>query len=157
MLAFLSLGGALEDTSAKKAGSAIADGPRRNRMPYRTFVDSLGTDWQVWDIVPRLSERRHPGALDRRVAIQPIRFADRRAESRRLTETRRAILRGSYAQGWLCFDSDKEKRRLTPIPEDWTTCSDDTLELYVREAEAVKGAHRGMTTYPTDDYLAEAG
>jgi hypothetical protein len=126
-------------------------------MPYRTFVDSLGADWQVWDIVPHLSERRHPGLIDRRVEIRPIPFADRRAEDRRLTETRRAFLRGSYAQGWLCFDSDKEKRRLSPIPSDWTTCSDEDLELYVQQAEPVRGPHRSLNSDTSDEYMREAG
>jgi hypothetical protein len=125
-------------------------------MPYRTFIDSLGTDWQVWDIVPRLQERRHSGQSDRRVDTRPIKFADRRAESRRLTETRRSILRGSYARGWLCFDSDKGKRRLTPIPDDWTTCSDSDLEVYVREAEPVPGVHRSLDAYAEDEYIADA-
>jgi hypothetical protein len=46
---------AQEDRLQKKAASG---GRRTTEMPYRTFIDSLGTDWQVWDIVPRLSERR---------------------------------------------------------------------------------------------------
>ena len=125
-------------------------------MPYRTFTDSLGGDWQVWDIVPRLSERRQGPSTDRRVDIIPIRFADRRAQPRRMADTRRAILRGSYALGWLCFDSDGEKRRLSPIPLDWTTCNDSDLERYMRAAEPVKGAHRSLDSYRGNDYLADA-
>ena len=126
-------------------------------MPYRTFVDSLGTDWQVWDIVPRLSERRHSGQSDRRVEIRPIKFADRRTEpQRRIADMRRGILRGNYAQGWLCFDNDREKRRLTPIPTDWTICSEDRLELYARAAEPVRGQHRSLDTSYREDYLADA-
>jgi hypothetical protein len=108
-------------------------------MPYRTFADSTGTEWQVWDVVPRLSERRSDDSTDRRVEPAPIRFAERREEDRRLTQTRRAVLRGSYAHGWLCFDNNEEKRRLTPIPSDWTTCSDELLEVYERHAEPVTG------------------
>jgi len=111
-------------------------------MPYRTFVDSTGTEWQVWDIVPRLSERRSGEDSDRRHELKPIRFADRREEDRRLTQTRRAVLRGTYAYGWLCFDSAREKRRLSPIPYDWTTCSEDKLELYARRGEPADDAHR---------------
>jgi hypothetical protein len=125
-------------------------------MPYRTFVDSTGTEWQVWDVVPRLSERRSEEETDRRVEMAPIRFADRREERRRLTQTRRAVLRGSYAHGWLCFDSDKEKRRLTPIPYDWTTCSEELLEVYERHAEPVGGPHR-MFGFSGEEPLAEAG
>jgi len=124
-------------------------------MPYRTFIDSKGSEWQVWDIVPRLSERRAPQQTERRVAIVPISFADRRSgnEQRRPTQARRAVLRGSYAQGWLCFDNSLEKRRLTPIPTDWMTCSDELLEVYARHAEAVTTSQR---IFNTDD-LAQTG
>ena len=126
-------------------------------MPYRIFVDSAGGEWQVWDIVPRHSERRHGGA-DRRLEAQNIEFIDRRQANRRLIETRRALLRGPYAHGWLCFDNDKEKRRLSPIPSDWPTCSDAVLEDYLREGEPVLGAH-SVFTFADDGRgpLAEAG
>jgi hypothetical protein len=124
-------------------------------MPYRTFVDSIGAEWQVWDIVPRLSERRNSD-VDRRVEAAEIPFGDRRQESRRLTQARRSVLRGSYAQGWLCFDNEKEKRRLCPIPRDWTTCSDELLEVYARHAERVTGSHRTFS-FSGEGPIAEAG
>jgi len=123
-------------------------------MPYRTFVDSTGTEWQVWDIVPRLSERRSFDIADRRVANSPIEFADRRRDDRRFTQARRATLRGTYAHGWLCFDNDREKRRLSPIPSDWTTCNEVTLEQYARRAERVPMSYR---VFGDPDALAEAG
>lgn len=127
-------------------------------MPYRIFTDSTGSEWQVWDIVPQLSERRDSGERERRVAIVPIEFADRRRAgggmSRRQTVARRALLRGSYSQGWLCFDNGSEKRRLTPIPNDWTTCSDELIETYMRHAER---ATSRMTPSEGTDRLKEAG
>lgn len=124
-------------------------------MPYRTFVDSTGTEWQTWDIVPRLSERRS-GEHDRRVETIPIEFADRRGRPRRITISRKALLRGTYSQGWLCFDSARQKRRLTPIPDDWTTCSDELLEVYMRHAEPVTATHYNAVSL-SDDEFAEAG
>ena len=106
-------------------------------MPYRTFEDSAGTEWQVWDVVPRLTERRKDA--ERRVDITPIAFADRRRDERRLTTAHRAVLRGTYAHGWLCFDNGKDKKRLSPIPDDWTVCDEDTLEAYLRAGDMVKG------------------
>ena len=96
------------------------------------------------------------GVQDRRVEIKTIPFADRRNTGRRLTQIRRAVLRGTYAHGWLCFESDREKRRLSPIPENWTTCSDELLEVYARHAERVAAAGK---TYDFDSNtpLAEAG
>src|SRR5688572_5588238 len=119
-------------------------------MSYRLFEDSRGTDWQVWDIVPQLEERRIGAQSERRVDIKVIPFADRRRMSRRIANTRRALLRGSYAQGWLCFESRREKRRLSPIPDDWTTCDDATLESYLHEGQRVANPGR-LTTFDTED------
>lgn len=111
-------------------------------MSYRLFEDSTGTEWQVWDVVPRLEERRLATMPDRRVATKVISFADRRRVSRRVVQTRRALLSGSYAQGWLCFESRDEKRRLSPIPGDWTTCDEETLETYMSTGKRVGGRGR---------------
>lgn len=75
----------------------------------------------------------------------PIDFADRRQETRRNTLSRRAVLRGSYSQGWLCFDNDSQKRRLTPIPGDWTTCSDELIENYLHHAERASGSYTSIS------------
>ncbi len=104
-------------------------------MPYRTFVDTTGTEWQAWDIIPQLGERRSAVVDRRMVSVPPA--ADRRNHVRRVGPSKRASLRGIYAQGWLCFDSGIEKRRLSPIPNDWATCGEDELEAYVRSAEPV--------------------
>ena len=123
-------------------------------MPYRTFVDSTGTEWQVWDVVPRLSERRDDELADRRLEPAPIRFADRREDDRRLAQMQRSVLCGTSAHGWLCFDNSEEKRRLAPIPRDWTSCSDELLERYERHAEPVTGTHRAAG-FSGEEPLAE--
>lgn len=119
-------------------------------MSYRLFEDSRGTEWQVWDVVPRLEERRASAQTDRRVEIKVIPFADRRRSMRRMANSRRALLRGSYAQGWLCFDSRVEKRRLSPIPGDWTTCDDETLEGYLLDGVHVASPGR-LITFDSED------
>ncbi len=119
-------------------------------MPYRIFEDSRGTEWQVWDIVLRLEERRTNEA-DRRADRAGMAFADRRQDERRISNTRRPSLRGSYSQGWLAFDSGSEKRRLMPIPGDWTTCRPERLEEYVSAAAKVNGSRRGLFAYFGDD------
>ncbi len=126
-------------------------------MPYRTYVDSTSAEWQVWDIVPRLSERRSAQPIGRRVAMRVISFPDRRHdERRRVVDTHRSVLRGSFAHGWLCFENEMEKRRLSPIPGDWTTCEEDRLDLYNRQAQRV-GRTSTPFTFPRDESLAEAG
>jgi hypothetical protein len=123
------------------------------------FIDSTGSEWQVWDIVPRLSERRASPQRERRVAIIPIPFGDRRSgnDQRQPTQARRAVLRGSYAQGWLCFDNSYEKRRLTPIPADWSTCSEQQLEVYAHRAEPVASGQRVAGFRSTGEDLADTG
>jgi hypothetical protein len=129
-------------------------------LPYRTFMDSAGAEWQVWDIVPRMHERRSAEQLDRRVEITPIAFADRRQPGIKRRGgsggLRRGYLRGSYAHGWLCFETREEKRRLSPIPTDWTTCSEEDLELYRNQGERVPGPSRSLN-FSDEEPLAEAG
>jgi hypothetical protein len=134
---------------SKKSGlnQRCGDSRKEVELPYRTFNDSAGAEWQVWDIVPRNHERRDAEKLDRRVDVIPIAFADRRRpESRRMgsSAARRAYLRGPYAHGWLCFESRQEKRRLSPIPLDWTVCSEEDLEAYSRAGERVPGPSRSF-------------
>jgi len=124
-------------------------------MAYRIFTDSTGVDWHVWDIVPRLSERRTGEVGDRRVRDAPISFRDRRFSPRRIGQTPRANLRGTYAHGWLCFDSFTEKRRLTPIPADWTSCSEERLAAYAEDAEPVATVRRASAS--ETEPFADAG
>ena len=69
---------------------------------------------------------------------------------------RRAVLRGTYAHGWLCFDSGVEKRRLSPIPHDWTTCSDEDIDSYLAAAEPVRFAY-GQALGGEEDGLERTG
>jgi len=48
------------------------------------------------------------------------------------------LLAGPHGAGsitcWLCFQGDLEKRRLVPIPDDWSHCPTERLELYCEQA-----------------------
>lgn len=105
-------------------------------MGYRIFKDSRGTEWQTWDVVPRLCERR---VSERRsVAAQPA-HTDRRSRSdRRILVGHRSILSSGLKSGWLCFEAPAEKRRLTPIPSDWLNCGNDRLERYCTQATVAR-------------------
>jgi hypothetical protein len=100
-------------------------------MGYRIFTDSAGVEWQAWDIVPRLAERR---ARERRVAREAIARERRIVNERRLLQTERAVLSHGLNGGWLCFEAAVEKRRLAPIPPDWQRCGVVRLEEYLRAA-----------------------
>ena len=109
-------------------------------MNYRTFTDSKGLRWEVWLVMPTAAERRES---ERRV------LADRRLESRPDDGERRAILdrrrsahrrvgvAAVYANGWLCFESDEEKRRLAPVPKGWEAATADDLQSWCLSARRV--------------------
>ena len=42
-----------------------------------------------------------------------------------------------FESGWLAFESPKEKRRLSPIPDGWATHTDDGLRLLCQAAHVV--------------------
>ena len=108
-------------------------------MALRTFKDSSGQEWQAFDVVPRPDERRH---YDRRggpkssvpSGARPQR--SRRGDDRRLSVGRRSTQAKGVVNGWLCFERNGtlDRRRLTPIPEDWLRCPDEVLEGYCRSA-----------------------
>lgn len=61
----------------------------------RAFTDSAGVEWRVWDVLPVAGSARGQDGL-----------------SGSLKNT-------AFANGWLCFESASEKRRLAPIPAGW--------------------------------------
>jgi hypothetical protein len=57
-------------------------------------------------------------------------------------EVRPSSLKGTFQHGWLTFDSGTEKRRLSPIPEDWQHLTDGELMQLLSRAE-VATSRRG--------------
>ena len=82
----------------------------------REFVDKDGTAWRVWDVDPTTAQ---PPPM-------------------------RGHGRPTPVQGWLCFESGAERRRLSPIPKDWSSSDADTLEKLCRRAEPVPRLARGF-------------
>lgn len=114
-------------------------------MGYRVFRDSRGVEWQAWDVIPKLTERRE---IERRMKRSPVEQERRRAHDRRLMHGRRPVLTAGLDSGWLCFEAEQEKRRLTPIPADWLRCPDSQLESYCQSA---KRAPRPSTAAELND------
>lgn len=109
-------------------------------MSYRTFLDTAGTRWEVWMVTPSAAERRR---ADRR-AVAGSTDAFQGSTNRRVTpERRRSPFRRSVAiatefnDGWLCFESDGEKRRLVPVPEGWERAGPDKLLTWLQAARRV--------------------
>jgi hypothetical protein len=86
---------------------------------HRTFTDAGGTWWDVFAVYP---------------------------ETRASSQT---TLKGTFQQGWLCFDSGGEKRRLSPIPDDWRTISEKDLEQLAQRA-VVASKRRGRPPRSAD-------
>ena len=107
-------------------------------MAHRTFTDSRGAAWEVWDVIPG---RLTLAARDHRVAGAERRAAPEDAPSphveRRLGIDRRASLSPALRNGWLAFRSEGERRRLAPIPAGWETAADSELARYCDEAVPV--------------------
>lgn len=50
-----------------------------------------------------------------------------------------AQVRPEFADGWLTFESEGEKRRLSPVPDGWDTLPIDRLWLLLRTADVNGG------------------
>lgn len=86
----------------------------------RAFTDSAGVEWRVWSVIPNsnLNASR----------------ADSLSQSS-LRET-------AFANGWLCFESLDEKRRLAPIPPEWEDDAHPRLEEWCSQAVVVPPRQR---------------
>jgi hypothetical protein len=102
-------------------------------MAYRTFLDSDGVEWHVWDVLPKAVERR---VAERRLFGEVVDFPDRRHAERRQLDGcgTPPPLTSGLREGWVCFDAGGDRRRLSPIPPDWEECGQRTLERYCRSA-----------------------
>jgi hypothetical protein len=87
-------------------------------MAVRDVVDEQGVKWRVWAV--------------QRSAIHPRTAAE--------------DFLGDYSEGWLCFESANERRRLARYPDDWDKMPD--RELLSLLAKAVTVPVRGRRTPP---------
>jgi hypothetical protein len=58
-------------------------------------------------------------------------------EVKRQTLGQANYLPKGYGSGWLCFESTREKRRLTPVPENWRELENEELIDLLRRAKRV--------------------
>lgn len=95
-------------------------------MAERTFHDSSGTEWLVYDCAPAEGMQRG--------------FAP------------------ELKDGWLCFQSASEKRRLVGYPKEWERYTPKHLEMLLREASVVAWVSPATGTRRfVDDATVEAG
>ena len=93
----------------------------------RQFTDANGTNWRVWDVWPST----RPGA----------------AGTTRSESYAGAFPAMSFGEGWLCFECEREKRRLSPIPPEWETCEECVLEELCRKASFSTPTPRDSTAH----------
>lgn len=67
-------------------------------------------------------------------------FTDRQGRTWRAWDTyphNRSVVSGPYAEGWVCFESQAGKRRLSPVPERWDELPPERLCTLLRVADEV--------------------
>ena len=85
-------------------------------MAVRDFTDERGVSWRVWAVTP--------DQLQPRTAAEDY--------------------LGDFGEGWLCFESKHERRRLASFPADWAALPDSALQDLLGQATvapARRGAH----------------
>ena len=88
-------------------------------MAVREFTDSRGVDWRAWDVTP--------------THMHPV--------------TRGEDYMANLQDGWLVFESGREKRRLeAPYPGDWLTFTIPQLEDMCRRASPVRRVREKSNT-----------
>jgi hypothetical protein len=98
----------------------------------RNLRETDGTEWQIWKVTPDPRGLWELRRGERRRSHNPNYPGD----ERRMSQDRRCG--STLADGWLCFQSSTEKRRLTPIPPDWESCHEETLSVLLRAASPIK-------------------
>jgi hypothetical protein len=58
-------------------------------------------------------------------------------EVKRTNDENWAYLPRGFRSGWLCFESVKGKRRLSPVPDGWRTADEGDLEQMLKRAAPV--------------------
>jgi len=106
--------GAAKKGRGGKGVMADAEAAASPGAAHRSIRDAAGVTWDVFAVYPEARLSPH------------------------------SQLKGTFAQGWLCYDSGTEKRRLSPIPESWQTLSEEALARLAQQAE-VAGRRRGRS------------
>lgn len=88
----------------------------------RSFIDVAGVEWEVWEVYPRLLERR---------LMRERRTARRGTLERRHVPVGRVTQPRQIMGGWLAFQSRLERRRLTPVPDEWENATDRDLQAFL--------------------------
>lgn len=95
-------------------------------MTHRKIKDGDGRSWDVWEV--------YPSAVERRMSGEYPAVADSDGVTRERREVR-LLVPLELQQGWLAFQCGDERRRLAPIPEDWTALGEAALVALLCQAD----------------------
>ena len=111
--------------------------------PHRQFRDDDDQLWSAWDVIPSWGERRRG---ERRVGTgaPPRHTGERRRMERRQHRGIRIALTPHLADGWLVFESGTARRRLVPIPPEWSVLPDEDLKRLWHDAEHLPARRRRL-------------
>jgi hypothetical protein len=98
------------------------DTNRKDHAMLRGFTDSTGVEWRVWEVIP---SRAAMGTST-------------------VTQSRTSLDATPYANGWLCFESEDEKRRLAPIPPGWERLALEQISALLLQASPVHTRRRAQ-------------
>ena len=87
----------------------------------RTITDSTGVEWTVFEV------------------------------KREASKDRWSYLPEEFGDGWLCFESEYSKRRLTPVPKHWREASDYELQRMLQQAQQVNRPRFSAEDRPSAD------
>ena len=86
----------------------------------------------VWDVSPKFKPVRSNIPRRRQVV------SDYPNERRAVADRRAFVQPPEWAHGWLCFESGRDRLRLTPVPEGWETLPEDDLDGFRSKATSTK-------------------
>ena len=92
----------------------------------RGFTDSTGVEWRVWEVFPNKASDRPNADVSSHSSLKDTAFAN----------------------GWLCFESADEKRRLAPIPKGWEFRDTKILEQLRDKATLVSPTRHAARRAP---------
>jgi hypothetical protein len=101
-------------------------------MAHREFIDTHGIRWEVWDVHPTHVERRR----------QELTSRPDGPERRHVDGGPRMEVRPEFSNGWLAFQCRGERRRLAPVPAQWSQLDDDALSALCERATPIGSPRR---------------
>lgn len=105
-------------------------------MAHRKFTDAEGRTWEVWDVVPASVE------LGLATGAETAAASPRAPRPLVSPDGCFAGIDARLASGWLCFSSDREERRLMPVPARWERLPDGELAALCGAAHVVSPRRR---------------